>query len=42
MTAGSLEQLAVGRHVEFDKRKDHRDKGKLRAVNVRLVEEEKE
>lgn len=38
VTAGSLEQLTVGQQVEFDKRIDHRDQSRIRAVNVRLVE----
>jgi cold shock CspA family protein len=34
---GSLEQLHEGQRVEFERRADHRDEGRFRAVNVRLV-----
>jgi len=40
LTSGRLDQLAVGQSVEFDKRTDHRDSARIRAVNVRLVQEE--
>jgi cold shock CspA family protein len=39
LAAGLLEQLHVGQRVEFDKRPDQRDGSRIRAVNVRLVEE---
>jgi cold shock CspA family protein len=39
VTAANLEQLTVGQQVEFDKRIDHRDSSRIRAVNVRLMEE---
>ena len=38
LTAGSIEQLTLGQSVEFDKRTDHRDASRIRAVNVRLRE----
>jgi cold shock CspA family protein len=37
VTAANLEQLAVGQKVEFEKRDDHRDQSRLRAINVRLL-----
>jgi len=36
VTAGRLDQLKVGQRVEFDKRPDHRDESKVRAINVRM------
>jgi cold shock CspA family protein len=34
LTSGSLDQLTIGRSVEFDIRTDHRDAVRIRAVNV--------
>ena len=34
VAAGTLDQLAPGQMVEFDKRQDHRDSTRFRAVNV--------
>ena len=39
VAAGRLEQLHIGQRVEFDKRPDQRDESRMRAVNIRLVEE---
>jgi cold shock CspA family protein len=39
VAAGRLEQLHVGQRVEFDRRPDQRDESRIRAVNVRIVEE---
>jgi cold shock CspA family protein len=36
LKAGRVDQLTLGQRVEFDKRRDHRDEVRLRAVNVRL------
>ena len=32
-----LDQLREGQRVEFESRPDHRNEGRLRAVNVRIV-----
>ena len=39
VAASELDRLEVGQRIEFEKRQDQRDENRIRAVNVRLIQE---
>jgi len=39
LTAGVFDQLAEGQNVEFDNQVDDRDSRRMRAVNVRVIDQ---